>query len=554
MKKGCLVSLLILAACAGGYWYVLHGHVEPPALWWGVGLASFFMWISIGAMRTAIASAQDAARVTRDSTFSGYTGEQYEDGATVTVAGHIRAVGQSLRAPFSGKPAVLVSYEIDHTVPSEDGSTDSKDYSGFVMVPCAIDSTRGAIRLFGFPLLEGFPKVSLDGDEARRNAASFLAETTFTEMKGFHPGVIYKEIKDLLTDDDGEVRKDWRMTDDRDLSDKNLHEQIVAPGEQVCAIGRWSAEKRGLIGVTGGVIRLVQGDAPKVVGTLRGKIIVNTIACLVLAAVVNGAVYMLLQVASGKSTILADTPLARHSIHGDEMHEAVNSGNIAAAETLFASGTGVDVPDSDGKTSLAQVKDPAMARWLIAHGAHVNAARPDGQTVLMEQSAAGNTEIVRALVNAGAKLDAVSSKWHSTALQRALDGEHLEIARILRDAGAKDDTVTETRGQKLGESDPPVVAALAYLDAIQREDQAAMKEHSTFQTFDDVDFKLWKSSRPLHPRLAEGFATADTATIHLRGAIPSGIYETWTYQLVNRSGDWRVSSERWETRLSSADP
>jgi hypothetical protein len=405
-----------------------------------------------------------------------------------------------------------------------------------------------------FRYWRGFPKITLTTDEARQNAATFIAGTPFTEMKGFHPGLIYHEIKDLLTDDDGEVRKDWRMTDDRDLSDKHLHEQLVAPGEQVCAIGRWSAEKRGLIGPAGSVIRLIQGDAPKVLGSLRTKIVGNTITCLVLAALVNGAVYMLLQVASGKSALLARTPLARHSIHGEEMHDAVNSGNIAAAETLFASGTGVDVPDSDGKTPLATVQDPPMARWLIAHGANVNAARPDGQTVLMEQAAAGHTEIVRVLVNAGARLDDVSSKWHTTALQRALDGEHLDVARILRDAGAKDDTVTETRGQTVRESDRPVVAALAYLDAIQREDLAGMKEHSTYEKFDDIDFKLWKSSRPAHPKLVEGYATNDAATIQLRGAVTSGVYETWTYQLVHRGTDWRVTNERWETRLSGNTP
>ena len=137
-----------------------------------------------------------------------------------------------------------------------------------------------------------------------------------------------------------------------------------------------------------------------------------------------------------------------------------------------------------------------MARWLIAHGADVNAARPDGQTVLMEQAAAGNADIVRVLVNAGAKLDTVSSKWHTTALQRALDAEKLDVVRILRDAGAKDETVTETKGQALRDDDPPVRACLAYLDAIQHEDLNAMLKVSTFKSFDDVDFKVWKAIAP----------------------------------------------------------
>jgi Ankyrin repeats (3 copies) len=373
-------------------------------------------------------------------------------------------------------------------------------------------------------------------------------------MEGFHPGTIYSEIKEVLTDDDGQLRKDWKMTEDRDLTDKHLHEQIVAPGEQVCAIGRWSSTKHGLVPPSGSVIRLIRGDPQQVVSTLRGKAVANIIGCIIVAAIVNGGIFMVLQVAAGKSSLFHDTPLARHSFHGDEMHEAVSAGNIAAAEKLASNGTGIDVRESGGRTPLAMAQDAAMARWLIAHGADVNAATPDGQTVLMMQAAAGRAEIVRALVKAGAKLDTVSTKWHTTALTQALDAERDDVVRILRDAGAKDETVTEAKGQAVREDDPPVRACLAWIDAIQREDLDAMKKVSTFTSFNDIDFKVWKSSRPAHPKLVRGYATENAATIDLRGAIASGVYETWTYQLVYRDSEWRIVSERWETKLSSNQP
>jgi uncharacterized protein len=130
--------------------------------------------------------------------------------------------------------------------------------------------------------------------------------------------------------------------------------------------------------------------------------------------------------------------MAQHSIHAEEMLDAITNGNIAAAEKLAQNGTSINVRDSDGRSGLAKTSDAAMARWLIAHGADVNASRDDGQTPLMEQAAAGNANVVRVLVNSGAKLDVVSSKWHTTALQRALDAEKADVVRILRDAGAKD--------------------------------------------------------------------------------------------------------------------
>jgi len=554
MKRGCLISLLILAACFGGYWYLLHGKVEPPAFWWATGVASFFMWISVSSLQGAVSTARDAARVSSESSFGGYGGEQFEDGATVTVVGHIRAAGSSLRAPFSGNPAVLYSYDIDHISRHSDDSSDVKDYSGFAMTPSAIDSPHGSVRLLGFPLLEGFPKSSFDTEAGRRNAAQYLESTPLTDMQGFHPGTIYHEIKELLTDDDGQFRKDWQMTEDRDLTDKHLSEQLVAPGDQVCAIGRWSDAKHGLVPPAGAVIRLLRGDPQKIVSDLWRKCISNLIGALIVGAVVNGAVYMLLQVSAGKSKLFAQTPMARHSIHADEMIEAVSAGNMAAVEKLFRNGTGADVRDSSGRTALAVAPDAAMARWLIAHGADINAADGDGQTVLMQHASAGHTDIVRALVNSGAKLDTISTKWHSTALTQALDAEKLDVVRILRDAGAKDDTVTESRGQPLRESDPPVQAIFAWLDAIQREDLDAMKKASVYKSFDDVDFKIWKSVRSAHPRLVHGYATYDDATVEMRGVAPSGEYTTWTYQLVHRGDEWRVSNERWETRLNGSEP
>ncbi|MGH9422155.1 MAG: hypothetical protein ACRD3J_19415, partial [Thermoanaerobaculia bacterium] len=247
MKRGCLISLLFLGACFGGYWYVLHGHVEPPAFWWATGIASFFMFISLSAFQTAIGAARDATRVSSESSFGGYGGEQFEDDAIVTVVGHIRAIGSSLRAPFSGKAAVIYNYDIDHISERRNDTTDVKDYSGFAMIATAIDSPHGSVRLLGFPMLEGFSKDWYDTEEARRNAAAYLESTPLTDMQGFHPGTIFHEMKELLTDDDGQFRKDWKMTEDRNLSNKNLHEQMVAPGDQVCAIGRWSASKHGLI-------------------------------------------------------------------------------------------------------------------------------------------------------------------------------------------------------------------------------------------------------------------------------------------------------------------
>ena len=107
--------------------------------------------------------------------------------------------------------------------------------------------------------------------------------------------LLYREIRDLLTDDDGQLRKDWRMADAPELTGATLMEQVVAPGEQVVAVGKWSAEKRGLVPDHAVPARLVVGDPRKVLRSLRGKLVGNLIFAIVFGALVNGVLYALIK-------------------------------------------------------------------------------------------------------------------------------------------------------------------------------------------------------------------------------------------------------------------
>lgn len=551
MKKGCFIGLLTWAACAGAYWYYLHTRFLPPLDWAVPVVAGLLMAVVIGNLRAGLASAFGAARVSEEATFGGVMGEKPRDGQIVTAPGRIRASGSPLHAPLSDRPAVLYSYDIGREWRDANGVRAAKDFAGFGLTPSVIDSHFGPLRLLGFPTLEGFDKASVENPDLAK-IREYIATTSFLDMAGFNPLTIYREIKELMADDDGQLRKDWRMSDSVEVTeDQDLSEQIVVPGEQVTAIGRYSAEKGGLVQDLGGgnPLRLIRGDARMSSGALWTQAAGRIIGSLIFAAVVNGLLFGFLNMQGGKPIAI---PKSQRQTRQDieALHDASRHADIPGMERLLAKGTPVDGRDGEQATPLIRAGNARTAAWLLAHGAEVNAVNYKGQTALMEQGSNGNAEVVKVLIKSGANLDIVSTQWKTTALQQALDAERLDVVQILRDAGAHDVTVTEKNGHAVGKDSEPVRTALSYLDAIQHQDLAAMNALSTRGPFKDVDFKAWKESRPLNPRLVSGFANEKAATIALRGKRTDGMYETWTFQLVRpENGGWKISDERWETRL-----
>jgi hypothetical protein len=122
-----------------------------------------------------------------------------------------------------------------------------------------------------------------------------------------------------------------------------------------------------------------------------------------------------------------------------------------------------------------------------------------------------------------------------------------------RDAGAHDDTVTETNGSLLGADDPPVRVALAYLDALFAGDRDAMSARWLHQDFDDIDLAAYRGARPHPAHLWRGFANDRAATLELRGKDPDGGNVTWRYDLARVDGEWKIRDEAWETRFNGVE-
>src|SRR5688572_15699037 len=158
MLRGCLLSLLLLAALVGFYIYWLsNAFPESEGLTLGVivGLIVFFC---IGALSNAWRAWGDWSLVSEAR-----YGLPLNDGRMVAVSGPIRPLGDPLIAPFSHTECVLCEYDLakpEATGSSDDSDNTGSDYSGFLMTPSKIEGRSGEIRLLGFPLLEGFEPLS----------------------------------------------------------------------------------------------------------------------------------------------------------------------------------------------------------------------------------------------------------------------------------------------------------------------------------------------------------------------------------------------------------
>lgn len=118
---------------------------------------------------------------------------------------------------------------------------------------------------------------------------------------------------------------------------------------------------------------------------------------------------------------------------------AAGAGCLRVVATLLRLGVDADVPGRGGHPPLYNVANecsfesgPALAKALIAAGARVNAQSGVTRATALHMAARrGHLEIARALLDCGASLSLRDSKG-DTALQRAINCRRREVAELLR--------------------------------------------------------------------------------------------------------------------------
>lgn len=275
-----MLVMYVLAAIPVGIFVYHRLPIVTVAIWSGL-IAGFFLFLAVAYLLAIPNALVDWWRMR--------PGAKPRDGKRSAIIGTIRHSGASLHSPFTRQPCVAYHYKIV----SMAGEHPKNDYEGFALVPSYIATEDGQIRVMAYPELD-IPWERVKGEEAREQARAFIESTAFTDMRAKGIKGAMAELRDLMTDDDGIIRYDHRVEPvTEDLGKCMLEERVLLSGDSVCAIGRYSEEKRALVPNPDGIVQPLTirkgslgsfrwGQIRKAIGSAIGVVIL--LALLAVAA------------------------------------------------------------------------------------------------------------------------------------------------------------------------------------------------------------------------------------------------------------------------------
>ena len=232
MKKSCALSAAVWVALVVAYGAVAWQKARETVPAVAIGfLGGTFAALLVGSAWGLVTGGDDLSAVRR-----ALRGEPPQDGRLEAATGAVRALGAVLEAPFTGQECVAYEYNVKNR------GEGRSDFTGVALVPCAIDTARGPVKILGWSLLDQFPKALKENIDRDRGLA-YLRSAKF-ELLGLSNAFSF--LKDLIADQDGTIRKDMRIADGEPILEKRrIEERVVPVGSTVTILGTWSEARRG---------------------------------------------------------------------------------------------------------------------------------------------------------------------------------------------------------------------------------------------------------------------------------------------------------------------
>lgn len=259
MKKSCALSAAVWVVCMAAYGWVAWRKTRETVPTVAIGfLGGTFAAMLFGAAWGLVTGGSD-----REALKRAVAGEAPKDGRLEAASGSVRALGAALESPFTGRACVAYEYNV------KDPRAGRSDFTGVALVPCAIDTPRGPVRILGWSLLDQFPKA-LKEEIDRERGLAYLRRATF-EPLGLTNALSF--LSNLIADQDGNIRKDLRIADTEPaLEGRRIEERVVPVGSTVTVLGVWSEAQRGFAPASSAALnRLYPVSPASVLTDVRGS-------------------------------------------------------------------------------------------------------------------------------------------------------------------------------------------------------------------------------------------------------------------------------------------
>lgn len=432
MKKSLLLTFLIWLSSLATYYYILHGHYEPPADWISAIVGSFTTLFGVGCLRNLRIAYIDRKMISNSA-----RGGIPNTKKLIAVSGPILAIESPVKTPFSNQDAVLYSYDICKEY--EDSNSDSNTkrteliFSGEVLVPSQVMCPWGKVRILSYPSLEGLTKKYIDNGLAVENARDFISKTQFEDMTSTSISGTISHVKDIFTDTDGNICKHLQMNNTYDLNSLYYKESSILQGEEVCIVGCYDPEKQGIISdfnIGQGIIRLYKGNQSQAIRKVSSRISGLIFGAVFFLIIVNAIMYYILWRYQNTGTYLVDRT--------SRFVDAIKVDNRNEVLRLIKFGINPNFANSAGETPLMFALNAETVEILVSEGAYIDSQNSYGRTPLMVASMYGREEVVKALLKLEANPN-LKDNYNRTALSFAKESNYTSIERLLLDRGAEED-------------------------------------------------------------------------------------------------------------------